>query len=43
MYDKTDYHWNILNESSSSYIFSTEWEQAFVCCPRLDLICENSY
>ena len=24
MNDKTDYHWNILNESNSSYIFPLE-------------------
>ena len=29
MDDKTDYHWNILNESNSSYILPIEPSRAF--------------
>ena len=41
MNNKADYYWNILNESSSSYIYLTESVWAFVCCSRLDFVIES--
>lgn len=42
MDDKTECNFNILYGSSSSYVFLTESVQAFVCCPRLDVVLENA-
>ena len=38
---KSDYHWNMLNESNSSYIFLTELTRTLVNSPHFYFIFEN--